>query len=131
MSFNDVIKYAYLDAISMAMSSYYSHKIYEEMENICKKLNISYVFLTFTPITIDFTCEIGIKVTANSGSKISPKLMNSISEEIPFELVSWDSEKMIFYLDNEKYFENRFINSDDYDFLESLITAYDITEVKL
>jgi len=108
--FNEIIDCAYGEAICYDMSGYYSSCIDEKLSELCKSLEEKYPFVKFTQDYVDFTCEFKIIVTVG---RITSGQLDKIAAELPgMKMNIADSNRIEFSIDDEKYFENTFINGD-------------------
>lgn len=120
--FNEIIDCAYGEAICYDMSGYYAHCIDEKLSKLCKSLEEKYPFVKFTHEYIDFTCE--FKIIVNVG-RITSKQLDKIAAELPgMKMNIADSNRIEFSIDDEKYFENNFINGDHQVTGKSLLKKY-------
>ena len=126
--FNEIIDCAYGEAICYDMSGYYSNLIDKKLSKLCKCLEEKYPFVKFTHEYIDFTCEFKIIATV---ARITPKQLDEIAAELPnMEMVISDSNKIEFIIDNEKYFENNFINGDHHVTGKALVKKYGLKVIE-
>lgn len=111
--FNKIVDCAYGEAICMDISGYYSSILMEKLEELCSILDDKFPFATFSSEFIDWTCEFGIKVEAIQ--ELTPKRLDSICSMLPqMKLINFDKTEALFYFDDEKYFENNFINNNNH-----------------
>ena len=110
--FNKIVDCAYMEAFCYDMLGYYSSVLYNKLNELCAILNNKFVFATFSTTSIDFSCEFGIVVKAKPNRRLTPIRIDKISKILnQMSLSSFDEKKAVFYFDDEKYFENNFINN--------------------